>query len=166
MNIGGVRKWLRPTISTPVKQIKESKDSIPPKPELPLVVNTTSALVSKLLDPQVLEMEKHEYAFYCEQFKSKVDPTSQISFDLDESESLTEHPEYDFFLNYSSQIEPLLHEEKDVNVYNQFILAGDIDYYFGMESKSNDLSKTEGYHHWIETGFYGQVHRSKKKINS
>lgn len=143
--------------SIKLKETEESNPSPAKEPSQP--VNTTANLVAKLLNPEVRISETREYKRYVCQFKQSqiaLTPTSSIDA-VDFFEELPDHPDFDFFTKYTqSNLDYTAHIPKDEQIYKNFVLSGVTEVYVGIGSKSNDISRFEGYHHWFETGVYIQ----------
>jgi hypothetical protein len=167
LNIGGVKRWLRPRSLSPVKRTTDQSATSTIREEVANTSNhTTAAIVERLLNPTVKPSEQKEYSRYLRQFKhNTVQLTPQPSADsFEDVELAKDHPDFDFFQNYIQQ-SGILVDTKDESVYKHCVASGETDSYLGIGAKSGDKSRMDGYNNWFETGIYTQTtNRSKKKL--
>jgi hypothetical protein len=157
LNIGGVRKWLRPSLVS-VDQIEEEKKPIPPtKVDMPNF--NSGKLGVKLLIPAVKVEEEREYLRYIQQFKhAAINGVLDSTVD-DTSTQLEKHPDYEFFkANVTTSDDDLkdcfVVAVKDEKLYKGYLVSGNTESYVGLGTRSQDLKRIERYQHWKDTGIY------------
>ncbi|KAJ3191528.1 phosphatidylinositol-3,5-bisphosphate 5-phosphatase [Irineochytrium annulatum] len=182
LNIGGVKRWL--TLSNKPKSSKETKDEkkdagLEQKQtkENPAPWWTTSALASRLLEPQVPLGETREYKRYVSQFKP-----SSIVFDATNhslSSAVTStgdsHPDRELFQRYIQKTSsensfaasnPLGGESewidsKDESLYVHYATqANKVSTYMGPVGRQ-DLPRYEAYSKWLQTGKFVNARKTK-----
>jgi phosphatidylinositol 3,5-bisphosphate 5-phosphatase len=165
LNIGGVKKWLRPSIVTPVK--KQLEEPVKPSTITESHIsfsNTTSAIVTRLLDPVVKPTEEQEYERYIRQFRyASVPLSTQSSVEsLEETFGTSDHPDFDYFTNYIRNDTTMKIGSKEEIIYKQFLAQGKTDIHLGIGAISSDHLRQLGYQTWYETGIFSAVRTRPK----
>ncbi|KND03050.1 phosphatidylinositol-3,5-bisphosphate 5-phosphatase [Spizellomyces punctatus DAOM BR117] len=174
LNIGGVRRWLKltnqeretPTESGRASETRDTDEHVKGKTGASKEASapwwTTSALASRLLDPQVPGSELKEYKRYIHQFK----PSTTLLTPTVEQDVRTQssHPDYSIFAEYvgrrlGEQLDgtsPADHFEvdsRDEALYTTYVeKSGKTSHYVGSGVQKTDLPRYEAYAKWLSTG--------------
>ncbi|KAJ3414686.1 phosphatidylinositol-3,5-bisphosphate 5-phosphatase [Chytridiales sp. JEL 0842] len=173
--IPSVKRWLALTNKEGQKTQRETKpeeatnkvakDANPPW-------WTTSALASRLLEPQVPSAELKEYKRYVSQFKASAmssNLTRTMDYNLSDATTLASHPDSELFMDYLSiTSQPLsfaksgLEEwhtvsQRDESIYANFVTqATKVSTYLGVNKQ--DIARYEAYGKWLSNGKLASSH--------
>jgi hypothetical protein len=171
LNIGGVRRWLRPATVEP-EQAPPLTKPVLMKQETPTNWNS-GTIGERLLIPAVNNEESLEYERYINQFKYVDIGTVLVSHDdkdIIDHEQVISHPDYLFFkqkinLTNGTNISPIV-EAVDESAYDAYIASSTIDNYVGLGTRSKDINRIEKYKIWLETGVFSVKANKKKDLST